>query len=214
MSLHNHPTVLICDSRGKQLQNQVGNYPDLNIQILSYSGLTLYRSVKLAENEIKTIRPSQIYILSGVNNLTHMNRRTRRVSALSPDKNKIVQQLYDEMNFAYTLLQKMLHNDAKIIFAPITGIWMDKFNGDDLSMEDTQQEVINQAVVDTNAKIIAFNEQKGNKTPWIHSIIHRYFRCKHHFSYDRLDHDGCHLTDEVCAFWMRKLVSAIQMNCD
>lgn len=110
---------------------------------MTYSGAKIYRSAKLAECEIRKSQPSQIYILTGVNKLSWMDRKTRRVTAISLDKNKIAQQIYDEMNFIYKILRNSTPEGTKIIFAPITGVWIVKYNNDDLSVPNNHQEVIN-----------------------------------------------------------------------
>lgn len=159
------PIILICDSRGKGLFNTLQSFPGKDIRVLTYSGAKLYRSVKLAEYTVRKYQPEQVYVLSGVNNLTHMDKTTRKILVLSHDKDKIVQQIRDEMNFAYKKLQKITTMKTKVMFAPLTGICIGKFNDVDLSSVISEQEILNQAVLETNEIIIDFNEQNGVRTP-------------------------------------------------
>lgn len=203
---------LICDSRGRELQEYFTEC-DYNITVKFYSGAKLYRSTKLAENEIKRQQPDHIYILAGINSITKLNKRTREVTLIADDKNKIAQQYKDEMNFALASLRKICKNDTKIIFAPITGMDLSRYNKVDASALSESQNVLDETVIEINNIIIAQNATHNYKTPWTHGIIHRYFRGKYHFMYDKLDEDGCHLTDLIRSFWGRKIISAIAANC-
>lgn len=210
--VRNTPVVfLICDSRGRGLQNE---FPDTdhNITVKSYSGAKLYRSTKMAEGEIIKRQPDQIYILSGINTITQLNRVTREVSLISMDKSKIIQQYKDEMNFSLIHLKKITKKDTKIVFAPITGMDMAKYNKVDQRSLVEAQNMLNEAAMEINNLIIAQNTSCACKTPWTHSIVHRYFRGKYHFTYDRLEEDGCHLTDQIRKFWAKKIISAIISN--
>lgn len=202
---------LICDSRGKDLQTQfVNNYH--RIIVKTYSGAKLYQATKLAENDIKNQQPDQVYVLAGINTITRLNRRTREVSLMSMEKRKIIQQYTDEMNFSSALLRRSTKAGTKIIFAPITGMDLAKYNRVDEGTMTESQNVLNEALTEINSLIIAQNAKYACKTPWTHGIVHRYFRKKYHFQYDRLDNDGCHLTEQVRLFWGRKIVSAINAN--
>lgn len=188
--------------------------PQLKINILCYSGARLYQAAKYADKKLKQQMPEQVYVLAGINNLTIMDKKTRQVSIVAPDKDVISQHVSDEINFAYASLRKSTNTRTKIIFAPITGMSIAHYNNIDPDICKEEQHTLDQAILDINQRIVSFNEEKGNKTPWTHAIIHRYFRRKYHFDYDRLDSDGCHLTDEVRSFWLRKISTAIIANTD
>lgn len=172
----------------------------------------MYRSVKLAETEIKRWQPDQIYLMAGINNITQLNRETRKVSLMSVEKEKIVQHFEDEMNFSYTLLRKITKQKTKIIFAPVTGMDLEKYNKADTGTMEESQKILNDTIIDINNSIITWNSNHSCKTPWTHGIIHRYFRKKYHFAYDRLDEDGCHLTDQVREYWKKKIANARVAN--
>lgn len=212
LAVKNNPMVLvICDSRGKRLQNQFKNM-DYNIMVKSFSGATLYRSTKLAETDVRNLQPDQVYLLAGINSITHLDKRTREVSLISMDKSKIIQQYIDEMNFSFAHLKRITKEETKIIFAPITGMDLAKYNKVDARLLLESQNILNEAIIGINNLIISRNTTYDCKTPWIHGIVHRYFRKKYHFQYDRLDVDGCHLTDQIRNFWGLKIASAISAN--
>lgn len=205
-------TILICDSRGKSLDEELIEQSNISLKILVYSGAKLYQAVKLAVPVIKEDQPDQVYILAGINNLTRKDKRTRIVSVASTELYKTTQQFQDEMNFCYALLKKTLHLKVKIVFAPITGMSLHQYNKVDSARSQIEQEILDKSVIEVNKIIIAFNVNRNCKTPWTHSIIHRHFRGKYHFSYNRLSEDGCHLTSEIRLFWLRKIISAIMAN--
>lgn len=185
---------------------------DYDIRVVAFSGARSYRAAELAGDVIRIFRPAQIYILAGVNNLTLLDRRSRKIRLSHTDGNVIVQQFTHEMNLVTTLLSQSTKPGTKVIFAPITGLNMASYNREDPRLYNFQQSVIDQAVIGINNLVIEHNANSGYKTPWTHSIIHRYFRKKYHFSYERLDADGCHLTDDIRAFWARKILSAVVQN--
>lgn len=205
--------ILICDSRGKKLDEDLTEQHNISLKILVYSGARLYQAVKCAEPIVKEYQPDQVYILAGINNLTRMNKRTRVVSVASTELHKSMQQFHDEMNFSYALLKKILNWRAKIVFAPITGMSLQLYNKGDSIQLKAEQELLDQSVIEVNTRIISFNEHMACKTPCTQSIIHRHFRGNYHSSYSRLSEDGCHLTTEVRSFWLRKIIDAIKANC-
>lgn len=203
--------VIVCDSRGKRLQELF--YDDNHtIKVLMFSGAKLYQSAKLALSYLKRHMPDQIYILSGLNNLTTLDKNTRKVSLTAPEKWKIVQYFEDEINFTTALIRKNVTAKTKIIFVPITGMDLASYNRTTMESEQACQEIFNDALLDINKIIIARNVSNHCKTPWVHTYVHRYFRGRYHFYYEKLDTDGCHLTDEARSVWSRKLLSAIQAN--
>lgn len=213
MYTNTETVVLICDSRGRYLEKEFESSVH-RVNILIYSGAKLYRAIKLAESEVKRINPDQIYILAGINNLTYLNKNTRKVSLSAPEQDSMVQQYCDEMNFSYSRLRKITKPGTKVIFAPLTGMDLAKFNRIKAGDIIQYQNILNSALLNINNRIIQFNTEHGIKTPWTHAIIHRRYRGVYHFSYERLQDDGCHLTEEIRIFWGQKLVSAISANSE
>lgn len=203
--------ALICDSRGKRLQEKFQG-DDVQVKVLYYSGAKLYQSTRLAINYIKAFLPDQIYILSGINTMTKLDKRTRIVTLAAPERNKIVQIYQDEMNFSLALLRKNINTKTKVIFAPLIGMNLSSYNKTTAESESVNQGILNDALLDINSVIIAMNKSNQCKTPWTQSLVHRYFRGKYHHYYERLDEDGCHLKEEVLDNWSLKLKTAIQAN--
>lgn len=117
----------------------------------------------------------------------------------------------DELKEAYSYIRNLTHQNAKVITAPITGMSLASYNGRSLP-DPEDQNLLNDIVTGINKRITSINKENGLRTPWTSAIIHRYYRDKYHFSYHRLNIDGCHLTDEIRDFWAKKLANAIEQN--
>lgn len=204
-------TLFICDSRGKGLEQHITKYTSDNVSVSINSGATLYQSVTRSRNLITRIKPRQIYILSGINNLTTMDKITRKVTVTERNPFKASDIFEEELREAYTYIHDITHSRIEIITAPITGMSLATYNGC-LPSNPNDQYSLNEAVTQINKKIISLNEENGCSTPWTSAIVHRYFRKKHNYAYHRLSDDGCHLSEEVKDFWGRKLADAVINN--
>lgn len=203
--------LVICDSRGKDLQHFISRYTSERTIVTVNSGATLYQSATRSRHEIMGNKLSQVYILSGINNLTRKNRSTRQVQLSEKNPMRAEDIFMDELKETYSYITNLTHQKAKVITAPITGMSLASYNGRSLpDLED--QNLLNDTVTGINKRIISLNEENGVSTPWTSAIIHRYYRDKYHFSYHRLNIDGCHLTDEIRDFWAKKLANAIEQN--
>lgn len=174
--------LFICDSRGKDLYQVISRHTSESIFVMANSGATLYQSVTRSKYEITRLKPKQIYILSGINNLTSLNRSTRQVHLQERNPFKAADLFMEELEDAYKYITNQTSASAKIITAPVTGMSLASYNG--RLLEDPEdQNLLNDTVIDINKRITAFNEEHGVRTPWTSAIIHRYYRGKYHFSY-------------------------------
>lgn len=203
--------LFICDSRGRDLYQMITRYTSEVIFVTTNSGATIYQSATRSRYEIMRYKPRQIYLLSGINNLTILNRSTRQVQLQERNPFKSADLIMEELKVTYDYITNLTGPGVKIITAPITGMSMASYNGR-LLQNPEDQDLLNDTVVYVNKRITALNEENGVRTPWTSAIIHRYYRGKYHFSYHKLNIDGCHLTDDVKEFWAKKLASAIDQN--
>lgn len=203
--------LLICDSRGKGLHQHVTKHTNERVYISINSGATLYQSATRSRHNIRTYNPQQIYVLSGINNLTTINRHNRQVEVAERNPFKAADQFMEELKDTYTYIKSQVQPSVKIITAPVTGMSIASYNGNTTPNKADQQS-LNDAVLEINKRIVDLNEVNGLHTPWTSAIVHRYFRKTYHFAYHRLSDDGCHLSDEVKNFWGIKLASAIKIN--
>lgn len=203
--------LFICDSRGRDLYHEISRFTSEPIHVTINSGATLYQSGTRSRREITRYMPKQIYILSGINNLTNLERATRQVQIQERNILKAADLFMNELENTYEYIRNLTGSNIKIITAPVTGMSLASYNGR-LLQDPEDQNLLNDTVIEINNRIIALNEGNGVRTPWTSAIIHRYYRGKYHFSYHRLSMDGCHLTDEIREFWAKKLADAIDHN--
>lgn len=203
--------LIICDSRGKDLQQSISRYTNERTLVITNSGARLYQSATRSRHEIVRHKPSQIYILSGINNLTKRDRATKQVQLYEKNPFKAEDTFMEELEATYNYIKHLTGQDSKVITAPLTGMSLTSYNGRALS-DPKDQNLLNDTVIGINKRITSLNEENGLRTPWTSTIIHRYYRGKYHFSYHRLSLDGCHLTDEIRDFWAEKIASAIELN--
>lgn len=203
--------IFICDSRGRDLHNYISKYTNEHFTVTVNSGATIYESATRSRREILRNKPKQIYILSGINNFTNLDRSTRQVRLSERNYIKAADLFMEELKETYDYITSISQHSVKIVTAPITGMSLASYNGVMLSAPE-DQERLNNTIIEVNTRIISLNENNQVRTPWTSAIIHRYYRQKYHFAYHKLQQDGCHLTDEIRDFWAKKLASAIESN--
>lgn len=203
--------LFICDSRGRDLYHEISRFTSEPIFVTTNSRATLYQSGTRSRHEIMRYKPKQIYILSGINNLTNLDRSTRQVQIQKRNPFKAADLFTDELKNTYNYITNLTGIDIKIITAPVTGMSLASYNGRMLQ-DPEDQNLLNDTVIEINNRITALKEGNGVQTPWTSAIIHRHYRGKFHFSYHRLNMDGCHLTDEIREFWAKNLASALEYN--
>lgn len=200
--------LIISDSRGKGLGPIVRKYTEALVYVSVQSGAGLFDSVLRAKPDITRFKPKRIYIISGVNNLTHLNRITRKLILKERDVTKATDNFMQELGMAQHLIHTTTNDCPDIIMAPLTGLSISMYNNDP-SVPTADQDILNATVITINKKITEYNEDRCSTTPWTASYIHRYFRRKYHFAYDKLAQDGCHLTEDGKDFWGYKIAIAI-----
>lgn len=203
--------LIISDSRGKGLEPFITKYTNTLVYVSIHSGAGLYDSVLRAKSDIIRLRPQRIYIISGVNNLTLMDRKTRKIEIRDRDINRATENFLEELRNIQHLISTLPLDCPEIVVAPITGLSIATYNNEP-NTSSTDQDILNATVIRINMKVTEFNEERNQTTPWMASYIHRYYRKKYHFTYGKLSQDGCHLTDEARDFWGYKLAIAMDTN--
>lgn len=70
-------TIVICDSRGRYLDTILDRE---DILVSYHSGATLHRVATEAVNVIDRFQPDTILLMAGINDMTVLNRVTRKVT--------------------------------------------------------------------------------------------------------------------------------------
>lgn len=146
---------LITDSRGFGLADHLSNHLTSSFTIPPHSGAAMLESVKKSLNHIYNEKWTQVYLLSGLCNIT---------------KSKIVSFRYDNPQLAMSSLRveilqciKMIQVNStfrppKCIVAPITGMDLDCYNNHaSFTGNTTKQPLLNETVVGVNNLITELN---------------------------------------------------------
>ena len=78
---------------------------------------------------------------------------------------------------------------------------------------DPLQPIMDQAVLEINAKVGEVNWKNGVVTPYTATFVHRHHKGAYHHSYQHTS-DGCHLTEEGKKYWGRQVKNSIEKNKD
>lgn len=206
------PILVITDSRGRKLDSTIRGLMDREVTVAVYPGADMITSICKASFLLTSRDWSQVYILSGVCNLTMKDKKTKKISLRYGEPQQLLLFFQELLVSAFEKLSSIntsIPLRCKGIFAPITGIDLAKYNGTDF---EPHQGTLNSCVEMINSEIATFNRVKGVFTPWTSRIIHHRSRGKYHARYDKLSEDGCHLTPYVTEFWAHSLSEAIVKN--
>lgn len=207
--------MILCDSRGAGLANRLHAMGMRNdrVRVKVFKGTTYGRALNLAEEEIVQFQPDIIMFLVGICHITSRcprSRICRFAHGSVPEAVKVVEdQLYQVVQCA-----KKLIPGAKLVFAPIVGVDLDKYNrGENAEQDSLTQGMLNHCVLRVNDIIVKLNRSQGSSPPWVDSTIHRKrgMNSMVKFRYDRLV-DGCHLDDATKDYWAHSIARSITFN--
>ena len=120
-------------------------------------------------------------------------------------------------------LLEILFDDSKWMFNALTGADIHDYNtpankslaGEDLARfhrektPDPLQPVMDQAVLEINTQVVAWNKQNWVLTPYTATYVHRQYDHAYHHSY-QYTRNGCHLTSEGKKYWAKQILKSIQ----
>ena len=207
--------LVICDSRGARLQSIIHELGQTKeIHIVTYKGAGYCDAIHRAKTIIQDYNPAIIIMLLGICDMTKRDSRTKITDLQTNTAQQIVENVMKQARKSLALLGQM--GDYHVSYATVTGIDLFEYNrrakylgahtGDKDSIK-RQQLILNQAVLETNRKIVELNTELNQPTTWTAGYVHRYFRKKHHYYYNRLS-DGCHPTQEAARYWVTQVIKA------
>lgn len=206
------PVLLIADSRGRNLDSSFLGLTDCEVTVAVYPGADILTSITRANALLNRCDWSQIYILSGICNVTYKDKKTKKLYLRIQDPQQLLTYFQELLVSAFGKLTSTVTNtstNCKFIFAPLTGIDLAKYNK---SKIDSNQELLNNCIEMINLEIASFNREKKVFTPWTSHIVHHRSRGKYHTRYEKLTTDGCHLTPCVIEYWAQSIAEAIDKN--
>lgn len=205
-----NPVLILADSRGRNLGSILHGLANHDVTVAVYPGAGILSTISKANSLLTRRDWTQVYILSGLCDLTVKDKKTRRVHLRFEEPQQLLSHYHELLVSAYDKLS--IANDlvsCKQIFAPLTGIDLALYNNTDA---DSQQEILNTCIELVNTEIATFNRSKNVYTPWTSRTIHHHSRGKYHARYERLSQDGCHLSPSLNEYWAHTLIETFEKN--
>lgn len=191
-------TIVVTDSRGKNLDTWVNNE---EVLIASYSGARLIDVAREALNIIPRFWPDTILLMAGINDVTTLNRRTRKVRLISTSRALIIQYLIQQINHAKCMITAAFPH-VRVAVGGIIGLELNKYNR--RRGVSCWQYVVDDVITAINSYIRQVNSDSGLPHPRLTTKVHTWRRGKRKCIYGRL-YDGLHPTDLILASWARQL---------
>ena len=213
-------TVVICDSRGEELMEKIAEYTLLNFVVKTFKCAPLYDSVLRARPSILRLKPKYIIIMSGICNITRLEKsggvRRTYLRHYNPD----IALHYYSMEMAAAEHQiGLMENEGgfstTLIFAPLIGCSLTQYNS--ITYDDWRdleiQNFLNETIIRINQHIYQINITNQILIPHISNQVHHneHSGIKTH-RYQRLHSDGLHFCDDNRAFVAKKLIDCITKN--
>lgn len=199
------------DSRGRNIQ-AVMETP--NIVCRSFPGANLTSIQPRIEHLINTYSPITCVVIIGVNDMTHLDRITRKVTLVCDDPfvlaNLIIKRT---LKLRKNLLSKFPR--VKILFGGINGIDIDRYNRE--AGKPCVQHVVDDCVTQVNCYLRLLNRIGKNYHPRFTSKVHIWRSAKRVNRYHLLD-DGLHLGRIVTQSWLTAIfrthrISTLGLPC-
>lgn len=196
-------TIVFADSRGSFLGSMISDlFPNKDITVYSYPGARLSKLVMKSVEVIYAKKPSLVIYLGGVNDLTQLDRRTRRVSLRYPTTSKFKALLSTVMMSARSLFALEFPN-LVITFGGLIGLDMSRYN--ELPCSEEDQRFINNTVIEANRMIRIYNRLEGAPHVYFSSKVHRWIKGVSEHHYEHLI-DGLHPDCIVLKHWAHQIL--------
>lgn len=172
------------------------------------NGLSLLETPNFAYQPICDLKPTLIYILTGICDLTRISCRDPWTAALwLPTVKQLVDSYMENMDWAFSnifSLHFVIGHKPMIIFPTQTGLHFATYNSYPDNLVSPSQVILDNAITAINRNIITQNSSMAISTPFLASTVHKRLRNRNRTSYACLT-DGCHPSEALCACWADKL---------
>ena len=154
-----------------------------------------------------------IFIFGGICDVTYRNPVTKYTSLRHQSPLECRDNYVTCMQSAHSILRNHpLTNQAKIVFGPICGIELNRFNEIKSSMKHPQQRALDKSIEYVNAEINSFTEGSGLRTPWLANHCHAgKGRGRVSHTYHAL-RDGCHFDTTVLELIGPQIHDVMKLN--
>lgn len=191
-------TIVIADSRGRNLDVWIENEEIL----VSFKPGAKLMDVALSALEIIPIhKPDVILLMAGINDLTILNKYTRKVRLISNSSSSMVSFMIEQINRVKSIILGSFP-DVKVAVGGIIGISLNAYNR--LPGTSRLQPIIDEAIIGINAYIHQMNSDSGLPHPRLTTKVHIWKRGIRKTKYERL-HDGLHPSELILKAWARQL---------
>lgn len=194
-------TVILSDSRGALLGPALQDFSQEEFKSFSFPGATITELIFRSADCIRRFKPKLVVILGGINDLTIMDKTTRKVSVRFDSVEKCCEYFTDIIINARALLLRE-YPSVLFSFGGIIGMDLTKYNGIEALHED--QQLINETVLEVNRLLKYYNYYFDSPHEYFTTVVHRWANgtCVH--NYDLL-YDGLHPSFPVLRHWIKQI---------
>ena len=196
------------DSRVEGMQTYINSIDtgDTQIRVVKLSGKGLFVITTEVINTLKLFPNAKVIITAGICDCTFRNNKLEqyRFNFESPDD--LVSHLCELYKDSYHKIHSAWP-EARILYSELIGtdLTISKYTCDPLP---GQQDILDEAIVKTNLKIVEINKSNNVPTPWISQQVHIPRKNGIHHQYMRLA-DGVHYDDPLKKACADRFVRAI-----
>ena len=209
--------LIAADSRGNGLKEaidvllakeEISNYA---VSVLPESGATIESLTAILDTHLVSNNYHLLIPMIGVNNITNLHRIKPKWK-VSP-KYSEAGAMVDHFVGLYMTLKQVVQNRAqRMAFAPLLGINMQMYNGEEVEKYPMQQKAINQGVLLINQALMEMNRETLYFGPRLATSIHCPNRRKYTHKYMKLYPDGLHPTEDTTYEWAALYVKCLKKN--
>lgn len=168
--MNEHSVLFVADSRGRELNTQLAKYFSRDRYFLYWrKGLRFNQTADQIIPLIKARRPSLVYILNGICDVTYIKsynpwsvdlREHTPDAALASYMTEV-----DSLHAQIYQMSDLLGYKLMVIFAPLIGVDLATYNQDPTLLHSSQQSLLNDAIYLINKHIHTLNTAMGIVTP-------------------------------------------------
>lgn len=172
-------TVILSDSCGASLGTALRDILQEDFKSFSFPGAMMTELIFRSADCIWRFKPKLVIILGGINDLTVMDKATRKVSVRFSSVEKSCEHFTDIIINARALLRRE-YPEVLFSFGGMIGMDLMKYNGVESGVED--QQLLNVTVLEINRLLKYYNYYFDSPHEYFTTVVHRWMNgsCTHH----------------------------------
>ena len=201
--------LIIADSRGLKLGDQLDEYNDFDYVVKSHRGADIEFSTYLSLGDIYTERPDLIIIMSGICQITKKVGKNKFQL-----RKKSAQKIVDDYMRSVIITRDMISYYCEQREIKCPGICFTTQTGADLKRQNKMkgrkkhpdQRKLNRIIYEINKCVVYINRKSGPPTIWLSKYTHRYHSKvgRYHSGYKTLK-DGVHPKLKLVKYWAKEI---------